>query len=214
MGYLNGSTITVDAILTRFGRRQLAEGRGLGISQFALSDDGVDYDLWNIDHPSGSKSYGEAITNLPMIEAVPDDAVVMRNFLTTLPRTTKYLPAIRLSFSEATPLSIDGQGDEYSVTVTPKTLNFADEMYSFEVDDYSFIKMSGGTFVDISGDSSFHAPNLEIPQGGKMINAKSIEISALPIDAKREFNLTIRGQSSGARLPLRGVALANIRKLR
>ena len=28
MGYLNGDNITVDAILTKYGRRQLAEGKG------------------------------------------------------------------------------------------------------------------------------------------------------------------------------------------
>ena len=45
MGYLNGNTITVDAILTKHGRQKLAEGQALGITKFALSDDGVDYKL-------------------------------------------------------------------------------------------------------------------------------------------------------------------------
>ena len=36
MGYLDGSTITVDAILTGEGRRKLAEGAGLGITKFTL----------------------------------------------------------------------------------------------------------------------------------------------------------------------------------
>ncbi len=48
MGYLNNSVITVDAILTKKGRELLAQGRGnFNITQFALSDDEVDYDLWN-----------------------------------------------------------------------------------------------------------------------------------------------------------------------
>ena len=34
-----------------------------------MSDTGVDYTLWNPDHPSGSAFYGEAIENLPMLEA-------------------------------------------------------------------------------------------------------------------------------------------------
>ena len=123
----------------------------------------------------------------------------------------RYLPKIKLSFTNE--INIEGQGKEYSITVTPKTVNFQEEMYSFEVDDYSFITMTGGTFVDISGDAHYHVPSLEIPQGAKVINSKSVEISSLPIDAKREFNLTIRGQSSGARFAIRGVALANIRKL-
>ena len=83
MGYLDGSSVTVDAILTKHGRRLLAEGNGLNITQFALSDDGIDYDLWNVDHPSGSANYGAAITNLPMFEAIPDDAVTMKYKLST-----------------------------------------------------------------------------------------------------------------------------------
>ena len=73
MGFLDSDSVTVDAILTKHGRYKLANGEGLNISHFALSDDGVDYTLWNVDHPSGSAKYGEAIEKLPLIEAVPDD---------------------------------------------------------------------------------------------------------------------------------------------
>ena len=90
MGYLDGSTVTVDAILTKHGRKLLAQGQGLGITKFALSDDGIDYDLWNPDHPSGSANYGTAIENLPQLEPTPDDSTVMRYKLTTLNRNTKY----------------------------------------------------------------------------------------------------------------------------
>ena len=52
MGYLDNSTITVDAILTKKGRELLARGRNeFQISQFALADDEVDYDLYNSEHP-------------------------------------------------------------------------------------------------------------------------------------------------------------------
>jgi len=69
MGYLDGSTITVDAVLTKYGRRLLSRGTALGINSFCLSDTGIDYNLWNTDHPSGSAFYGEAIekTYLPPI---------------------------------------------------------------------------------------------------------------------------------------------------
>ena len=49
MGYLNNSTITVDAILTKKGRELLARNRNeFKITQFALSDDEIDYDLRKI----------------------------------------------------------------------------------------------------------------------------------------------------------------------
>ena len=58
MGYLNNSIITVDAILTKKGRELLAKGDGsFKITQFALSDDEIDYTLYNPTHPSGSAFY-------------------------------------------------------------------------------------------------------------------------------------------------------------
>ena len=42
MGYLDNSTITVDAILTKKGRELLARGRNeFNITQFALADDEI-----------------------------------------------------------------------------------------------------------------------------------------------------------------------------
>ena len=77
MGFLNSNTQVVDAILTRYGRDKLAHGGQLGIARFALSDDGVDYDLWNANHPSGSTSFGEAIENMPVLEAFPDEDALL-----------------------------------------------------------------------------------------------------------------------------------------
>jgi hypothetical protein len=81
MGILDNDTVIVDAILTKIGRQKLAQGQPLGISKFAFGDTGVDYTLYNPNHPSGSDSYGSAITSLPMLEAVPDDNVFMRSKL-------------------------------------------------------------------------------------------------------------------------------------
>ena len=79
MGYLNNTQIVVDAILTKKGRELLAKGEDqFKITQFALADDEVDYLLWNPAHPKGTDHYGEAIDNLPMIEANPDETQIMR----------------------------------------------------------------------------------------------------------------------------------------
>ena len=81
MGILDNDTVIVDAILTKLGRNKLRLGQSLGITQYAFGDTGVDYTLYNPNHPSGSDSYGSAITSLPMLEAVPDDDVFMRSKL-------------------------------------------------------------------------------------------------------------------------------------
>ena len=65
MGYLDNTSVTVDAILTKKGREYLASGRGnFEITQFALADDEVDYTLWNTAHSLGSDYYGEIIENM------------------------------------------------------------------------------------------------------------------------------------------------------
>ena len=44
MGYLDNTSITVDAILTKRGRELLSRNDGsFKITQFALSDDEIDY---------------------------------------------------------------------------------------------------------------------------------------------------------------------------
>ena len=56
MGYLDNSSITVDAILTKRGRELLARNDGsFNITQFALGDDEIDYTLFNENHPNGSQ---------------------------------------------------------------------------------------------------------------------------------------------------------------
>ena len=81
MGILDNDTVIVDAILTKLGRDKLRQGQPLGITQYAFGDTGVDYNLYNPDHPSVSDAYGTAITSLPQLEAVPDDDVFMRSRL-------------------------------------------------------------------------------------------------------------------------------------
>ena len=102
MGYLNNATVTVDAILTKKGRELLAKGASsFNITQFALADDEIDYDLWNQSHPLGDDKMGIVIENLPITEAVPDETQSMKYKLITLSEGTKSIPYI-----EATPSTL------------------------------------------------------------------------------------------------------------
>jgi hypothetical protein len=119
MGYLNNSTITVDAILTKKGRELLARGRDeFKITQFALADDEIDYDLYNPDHPLGSAYYGAAIENMPIVEALPDETQMMKYKLVTLPKGTARIPVVRVA---QTTLELNANE---STTITPSTVNF------------------------------------------------------------------------------------------
>ncbi len=94
MGYLDNSSMTVDAILTTKGREILAKGGTLNITQFALGDDEVDYTLWNTDHPLGTAYYGTIIENMPVLEAIPDETQALRSKLVTLPKGAKKIPIV------------------------------------------------------------------------------------------------------------------------
>ena len=98
MGYLDNTSVTVDAILTNKGRELLAKGDGsFNITQFALADDEIDYDLWNPDHPLGTDFYGIIIENLPLTEAIPDETQAMKSRLLTLDNnTTTRIPTVQV----------------------------------------------------------------------------------------------------------------------
>ena len=96
MAYLNKTTQVLKAILTNKGREKLAQG-AFNVSHFALADDEIDYTTYNPTHPSGSAYYGEAIENMPLLEAFPLETVTMKYKLTTLPRGTAKMPIISIS---------------------------------------------------------------------------------------------------------------------
>ncbi len=120
MGYLDNTSITVDAILTKKGREILAKGADeFKITQFALADDEIDYSLWNPAHSLGSNYYGIAIDNMPLIEAIPDETQTMKYKLVTLRKSTTRIPVITVPNSTIT---LVAGGD--AVDVSPNTSNF------------------------------------------------------------------------------------------
>lgn len=118
MGFLDNSSVTVDAILTKKGRELLAQGRDkFQITQFALADDEVDYELWNPAHSLGSDYYGIVIENMPVIEAITDENYAMKYKLLTLPKSTTRLPYISVSPAS---LTLDEGANNSLIAVTTK----------------------------------------------------------------------------------------------
>jgi hypothetical protein len=116
MGYLDNSSITVDAILTLKGRELLSKGDGsFNIVQFALGDDEVDYGLWNPDHPLGTEYYGTLIENMPITEAIPDETQALRYKLITLPKQSTYIPVVSVGNTSLT------LGASQNADITPNT---------------------------------------------------------------------------------------------
>lgn len=120
MGYLDNSSIIVDAVLTKKGREALARQDGsFKITQFALGDDEIDYTLFNENHSNGSAFSGEAIENLPLLEAIPDDQAILKSKLVTLDRGTSAMPVVTANVAKIT-LSLGS-----TTVVNPTTLNFS-----------------------------------------------------------------------------------------
>lgn len=114
MGYLNRTTLTVDAILTKKGRELLSKGQDFfNVTQFALSDDEVDYGLWNENHPSGSSYYGYAIEQMPVIEPIADETQIMKYKLVSLPKDTVRIPVVTVGVTSITLLAA---GDYKEIT--------------------------------------------------------------------------------------------------
>ena len=83
MGYLNNSSRTLDAILTKKGREILSTGGDFNVAKFALGDDEIDYGLWDTTHTKGTDYYGAVIDNLPTLEPFNDPSEIMKYKLVT-----------------------------------------------------------------------------------------------------------------------------------
>jgi hypothetical protein len=106
MAYLDNTEIIVDAILTKKGRLKLAAGLELGITKFALSDDEIDYTLYESDHPNGN--YDAVIRGLPITEATSDETQVVRYKLLTLAKGATSIPVVSLGINAITRFNYEG----------------------------------------------------------------------------------------------------------
>ena len=143
MGFLNNTTITIDAILTKRGRELLARGNNeFKITKFALADDEVDYRLFDTSHPNGTNFYGAVIENMPLLEPVPDETQALKFKLISLPKETSRLPILDIAVSALTFQQGGGNGD----LISPGTLNStdADLGYTFLVHDTNVARLQIG----------------------------------------------------------------------
>ena len=209
MGYLNNSVVTVDAILTKKGRELLARGDGsFRITQFALSDDEIDYTLYNTSHPSGSAYYGEAIEAMPLLEAFPDETQIMKYKLTTLPRGTARLPILA---TKSIVVLKQGQSE----AITPQTLNYLGSNQTFETSGYTF------TIADARVASIFQGVGVNTEEANRLnttttlgtnvsktVIGTSLNITATTVNTlfgantQLQTTLTIIGRDSGARVTI------------
>ena len=208
MGYLNNTVVTVDAILTDVGRQLLAQQNGqFQITQFALADDEIDYSLYNPNNPSGSAYYGQAIENMPLLEAFPQATQTMKYKLVTLPRGTAKLPILDIGYSSI----ILKQGA--SLAITPQTLNYLGGNtyetagYTATISDIRLFNTFEGVGINTPAVTALNLANQTTTIGtsvsrtvvGSTINMTATTINTLfNTQTQLQCTLTIEGRDSGA----------------
>ena len=214
MGFLDNSSIVVDAVLTKQGREMLKNGQSLEITSFTLSDTGVDYSLWNPDHPDGSAFHGEAIENLPMLEASVHSEYNLRNRLLTLPQTAIAIPVLILGGAlvdsvNNTVTFNDGDADRGDISA--KLHNFSstggNKGMTLLIQDPTIVGVNLPNGKPISGTSQANGflQEQDIPYA-KEYNLKSGKFKLRPIQQKkegRETNIYVVDIETGAYNSLR-----------
>ena len=209
MGYLDNSSITVDAVLTKKGREILKNGGNLNITSFTMSDTGVDYTLWNPDHPSGSAFYGEAIENLPMLEASVHAEYNLRNRLISLNQNTVAVPAIQLNnldTSDGSLLTLEDGNSSVRVGVDlvgytstgGATLNGFE--YYFVIQDPSIVSTNASLMQNLSGTSRQFLQEQDIPFAQQYgFNGNTFDLTAIQQDTTgKETNVYVVHVETGA----------------
>ena len=194
MGYLDNSSITVDAILTKRGRELLSRNDGsFRITQFALGDDEIDYTLFNINHPNGSQFSGEAIENMPLIEAIPNGANIMNSKLITLTRGVSAIPYIQLQSST---LSVDRGG---TISLNPNTFNLGGNNQS-SVEEYIFTILDdrlADSFIGQGGSAPASAADIsEFSSIARSFSVRGASLSAVATTSNDLFGASVTSQTT------------------
>ena len=169
MGFLDNSSITVDAILTKRGREILASGGNLNITKFALSDEEVDYTLWDVTHPNGTDSYGTVIENMSLLEATP----VRTGFRSHL--INQSLAGSQLNVDQTNYSDVD---TNTTISIKPTTEGGISEKYTFTIENTNIVSFQGTV------------------QSTKTLTASSVDLRTMSINPSATTNVTITGVQS------------------
>ena len=206
MGILDNDTVIVDAILTKLGRQKLANGQPLGVTQYAFGDTGVDYTLYNSAHPSGSDSYGSAITSLPMLEAVPDDNVFLRfKLYGEGERNVQNFSFITItSGTSVTITKVAGETESNPITIIPRVFpNVDGATYNFKVLDMRGLTSSGITpeQINIGGDFTLgNLPPFDHPDPviATVSDSQTLVLNAAPQQITSQRSIGVEVSRDGA----------------
>ena len=157
----------------------------------------------------GTQYSGEAIENMSLIEAIPNENNIMRSRLITLERGTSVIPFINIG-TDIIKVAIGG-----TFRITPRTINFngvssglvETNGYSFTIADVRLVNTfqgQGATAPKPSGKkeySSYSTTALSETVVGNVATGAAITADSLfGSNTKLLTTMTIEGNNTGARL--------------
>ena len=169
MGFLDNTSVTVDAILTKRGREILSTGGDFQITKFSLSDEEVDYTLYDVTHPNGTDSYGTVIENMNLLEATPN-RTNFRSFLVNQSLAGASVKLDTLNYSQVDKLT--------TIALSPTTIGSPDENYTFTIENTNVVNFSNNPT-------------------SKTTTAKSVQLIAQSVNPGATTTVTVTGINSG-----------------
>lgn len=198
MAYIDNTTITVDAILTRKGRELLAKNGNLNITSFALADDEIDYTLYQPNHPNGSAFYDIALRNTPVFEPFTDETQVMKYKLVTLNQGVNSIPVISIA-QDTISIPRDFTSDiiiapstnpAYNLTMGYTAILGNKNVGTLVVEQSNSINATSNTIPTFAGDISMASSQVIVGQKFRFVPNSQLNKTTTT-------NLTIVGNESG-----------------
>ena len=199
MGLYNGVNTSVEAILTTLGRKYLSTDGTVEITKYALSDEEIDYSLYDETHPDGTDSFGVVLDNIIQLEASP----TRQNFNSFLvdegfghnDKKMNVPPNPTLDANDTyiiTPKSWEKYKNlgQTPVSITG-TIRPIVELYKFTLENKKVVRFN--RYTEETGDSLITSS--EFRQSDSFIG-REIEIRAHTISPGATTTITIEGMSS------------------
>ena len=127
---------------------------------------------------SGSAFYGQALENMPLLEAFPETTQNLRYKLVTLPRGTAKMPVLDAGVAAITLK----QGA--SLAITPQTLNYLGNNQTFESSGYT------ATIADVRVLNSFNGVGINSEQVEALNSTETIGTNVTKTVVGTTINLT------------------------
>jgi len=207
MAYLDNTVITVDAVLTKLGRERLSQGgSNFNITKWAVSDDEVDYSLYNTAHPLGSDYYANIIESMPVLEAIPDETQALRyklysgNYSGDLP---KIKVALEDSFTDNNLGStrLDNSGNIVNpISITKITTDNAEqETYTAILFDATAVTLKDQGGTPYTNELNTVSPGSNVNTGGDSLR---INNGALSLARNVSGTLVVKDVPSGGTIEI------------